>query len=53
MEVYYFQKKKIFLHDYLIINQENINKTKNLVLKEYLTKLEMIEHFSNVWKDKV
>ena len=46
-------KKKIFLHDYFIINRENINKTKNLVMKEYLSLLEMIENFSNVWKDKV
>jgi len=48
-----FPKKKIFLHDYLIINRENINKTKNLILKEYYAKLEMIENFSNVWKEKV
>ena len=46
-------KKKLFLHDYLIINRENINKTKNLVLKEYYSKLKMIENFSNVWKDKM
>ena len=53
MEVYFYLKKKIFLHDYLIINRENINKTKALVLKEYYSKLEMIENFSNVWKDKM
>ena len=46
-------KKKIFLHDYMIINRENINKTKNLVMKEYCSLLEMIENFANVWKDKV
>ena len=46
-------KKKIYLHDYMIINKENINKTKNLVMKEYCSLLEMIENFANVWKDKV
>ena len=29
------------------------NKTRNLVLKEYCEKLEMIENFANVWKDKI
>ena len=46
-------KKKIFVHDFLIINQENINKTRNKVLKEYYGKLQMIEKFANVWKNKV
>ena len=46
-------KKKIFTHDFLIINQENINKTRNLVLKEYCAKIQMIENFANVWKNKV
>ena len=48
-----FPKKKIFVHDFLIVNKENIIKTKNLVLKEYKEKLDMIENFANVWKDKV
>ena len=48
-----FPKKKIFVHDFLIVNKENIIKTKNLVLKEYKEKLDMIENFTNVWKDKV
>ena len=46
-------KKKLFMHDFLIINQENINKTRNKVLKEYYGKLQMIEKFANVWKNKV
>ena len=46
-------KKKLFVHDFLIINQENINKTRNKVLKEYYGKLQMIEKFANVWKNKV
>ena len=45
-------KKKLFLHDFLIINQENIYKTKNQVLKDYCSKLQMIEKFRNVWKEK-
>ena len=46
-------KKKLYVHDFLIINQENINKNRNEVLKEYYAKLEMIEKFVNVWKNKV
>ena len=30
------QKKKLFISDYLFINQANINKIKNKVLAEYL-----------------
>ena len=45
-------KSKLFLHDFLIINQENIYKTKNQVLKDYCSKLQMIEKFRNVWRDK-
>jgi hypothetical protein len=45
-------KKKLFLHDFLIINQENINKTKCKVFQDYCSKLVMIEKFRNVWKDK-
>jgi hypothetical protein len=41
------------MHDFLIINPENINKTRNKVLKEYYGKLQMIEKFANVWKNKV
>ena len=48
-----FPKKKIYMHDFLNISRENINKTRNLVLKEYCEKLEMIENFANVWKDKI
>ena len=46
-------KKKLFIHDFLIVNQEKINQTRNAVLKEYSEKLEMIEKFANVWKDKM
>ena len=46
-------KKKLFVHDFLIVNQEKINQTRNAVLKEYSEKLEMIEKFANVWKDKM
>ena len=46
-------KKKLSVHDFLIVNQEKINQTKNLVLKEYKEKIEMIENFANVWKNKV
>ena len=45
-------KKKLFIHDILIINQENIYKTKNQVLKDYVSKLQMIENFRNVWREK-
>ena len=45
-------KKKFFLHDLLIINQENINKTKKKVLEDYCSKLQMIEKFRNVWREK-
>ena len=45
-------KKKLFVHDFLIINQENIYKTKNQVLKDYCSKLQMIENFRNVWREK-
>ena len=48
-----FPKKKIFVHDFLVVTRENINKTRNKVLKDYKEKLEMIENFANVWKDKV
>ena len=47
-----FPKKKFFLHDLLIINQENINKTKKKVLEDYCSKLQMIEKFRNVWREK-
>ena len=45
-------KKKLFIHDFLIINQENIYKTKNQVMKDYCSKLQMIENFRNVWREK-
>ncbi len=45
-------KKKLFLHDFLIINQENIYKNKNQVLKDYCSRLQMIEKFRNVWRNK-
>ena len=45
-------KKKLFLHDFLIINQENIYKTKNQVLKDYCSRLQIIEKFRNVWRNK-
>jgi hypothetical protein len=48
----FLPKKKFFLHDLLIINQENINKTKKKVLEDYCSKLQMIEKFRNVWREK-
>ena len=48
-----YPKKKIFIRDILIVNKEEINQTRNKVLKEYCEKLEMIENFANVWKDKM
>ena len=48
-----YPKKKLYVHDFLIVTRENINKNRNEVLKEYKEKLEMIEKFSNVWKDKM
>ena len=48
----FFPKKKLFIQDLLIINQENINKAKNQVLQEYYSKLQMIENFRNVWREK-
>ena len=44
--------KKLFMNNFLIINQENIYKTKNKVLKDYCSKLQMIEKFRNVWREK-
>ena len=52
MEVFNIQKK-LYVHDFLIVTRENLNKNRNEVLKEYKEKLEMIENFSNVWKDKM
>ena len=46
-------KKKLSVHDFLIVNQEKINQTKNMVLKEYKEKIDMIENFANVWKNKM
>ena len=46
-------KKKLSVHDFLVVNKEKINQTKNLVLKEYKEKIDMIENFANVWKNKV
>ena len=48
-----FPKKKLYVQDFLIVTRENINQTRNRVLKEYKEKLDMIENFANVWKDKV
>ena len=48
-----FPKKKIFVSDFLIVSEEKIKQAKNSVLKECLEKLEMIENFANVWKDKM
>ena len=45
-------KKKLFMHDLLIINQENINKAKKRVLLENFSKLQMIEKFKNTWREK-
>ena len=43
-------RKKLFVHDFLIINQENINRTKNQV-KEYYFTYQMI--FRNVEKNNI
>lgn len=45
-------KKKLFMNNFLIINPENINKTKNQVLKDYCSNLQMIEKFRNAWRKK-
>ena len=36
--------------DFLIINQENINKTKNQLLNDYYSKLKIIENYNNIWR---
>ena len=46
-------KKKIFLNDFIIFDRDKINETRNSVMKNYYEKLEMIENFANVWKDKM
>ena len=48
----FLPKKKLFMNSFLIINQENIYKTKNKVLKDYCSKLQMIEKFRSVWREK-
>ena len=48
-----YPKKKIYVRNFLIVNKEQINQTRNSVLKDYCEKLEMIENFAKVWKDKV
>ena len=48
-----YPKKKIYVRDFLIVNKDQINQTRNSVLKDYCEKLEMIENFAKVWKDKV
>ena len=40
------------MNNFLIINPENINKTKNKVLKDYCSNLQMIEKFRNAWRKK-
>lgn len=49
---FFFPKKKLFILDYLIINPENINKAKAQVLKEYYSKLQMMDYSRNVWRRK-
>ena len=46
-------KKKLSVQKFFPINKEKIEQTKNLVLKEYEEKIDMIENFANVWKNKV
>ncbi len=46
-------KKKLYVHDFFVVNKEKINKMRELTLKEYKEKIEMIENFANVWKNKV
>ena len=46
-------KKKLYIHDFFVVNKEKINKMRELTLKEYKEKIEMIENFANVWKNKV
>jgi hypothetical protein len=44
-------KKKLLMNDFLIINQENIYKTKNQVLYDYCSRLQMIENnYRNIWR---
>ena len=46
----FLPKKKLFMHDFILINQKSINKAKNQVLKEYYSKLQMMENLRNVWR---
>ena len=44
-------KKKLLMNDFLIINQENIYKTKNQVLYDYCSRLQIIENnYRNIWR---
>ena len=43
-------KKKLFMNDFLIINQENIYKTKNQLLNDYYSRLKIIENYKNIWR---
>ena len=46
----FFQtKKKLFLYDFLIINQENINKTKIQVNKDFCSKMQMNNQFRSAY----
>ena len=47
---YFPPKKKLFINDFLIINQENIYQTKNQLLNDYYSKLKIIENYNNIWK---
>ena len=46
---YFPPKKKLLMTDFLIINQENIYKTKNQLLNDYYSKLKIIENYNNIW----
>ena len=46
-------KRKLYVNDFLNVNRENVMKTRNSVMKDYFNRLEMIENFANVWRDKM
>ena len=40
------------MNEFLIIDQEKINKTKNQVFNNYCAELQMIENLKNIWNQK-
>ena len=45
----FIKKKSLFMNEFLIIDQEKINKTKNQVFNNYCAELQMIENLKNIW----